>query len=346
MHEAIVEPIRESTPPGRRHYQLWFPPLKQWQLYVLLVATCNLYAFFWIYCIARDIRDHGDPRVKPLGYSIALLIGIVAIFAAARLTWRVLALRGGERRRYQNLPPLVGLLLFVAYCLAIIAELGEVPLLYVCSVLLFPVPWLLVQARMNDVTSTIPARDFRAAAYRFSWRQMAAMGFGLVLWVGLLFAWHTDAGYRDGQALAADQALQGGDARYAITVPSADWVRIEPSALGDGGGDLALLGPRDSWAIVYVHDGMQMEDVIRFRAASIRHRRDVNFSETRTIAGADQQPFSYVSYETQDPFGKRWNRVTTAQAGDSVVELVVSSRTPGDDGARSLADSLTPLGRR
>ncbi|MDH3451286.1 MAG: hypothetical protein OEN20_02620 [Gammaproteobacteria bacterium] len=341
MGEAVFNTQQESIAPSGRKHKLWYPPLKQWQLYLLMVATCNIYALLWVWRMARDIRDHADTRVKPIAYSISLLLGIFAVFSSARLTWRVLSLRGGERRKHQNLPALVSLLVFLAYCFAIAAALAKVPWLYIVSVLIFPLPWMLIQSRMNEVTDSIPAADFRASAYRFSGRQIVTMCLGLVIWTGLLFALQMDFERRGGALLASSQIVEGGGGRYTIRIPSDNWYQVAPGTVGSTSSDLELFGPSiDTWAIVYLHEGVTLEEISAFRSEQSRKYGDVEYREERKLHPESAVEMSYVTYAAEDPLGRIWNWVTTAELQNSVVELIVSTRNPGEGNPRALAKSL------
>lgn len=337
MSEAIAQ-IQESPAPGRSDRRLWYPPMKLWRLYLLMVATCNIYAVFWIYRIASDVRGHADSRVNPLAYSISLLLGVVAVFSGARLTWRVLSLRGGERTKHQNLPPLVSLLVFTTYFLALLGHLGELPSLYVVSLLVFPLPWLLVQSRMNAVTRTLPATDFRKPDHRMSTRQIAILGGALLFWAGLLSAVQMVAG----ESAGASQLVAGGGGRYTIRAPSYEWTRVAAGTIGDPRSDVELLGPSiDSWAIVYIHKSVALDDVVAFRARQLNKYNDVSYRETRALQPGSDVEISYVAYEANDPFGPTWNWVTTAASRDSVIELIVSTRDPDERHPKALANSLT-----
>lgn len=324
MSEAIAQ-IQESSAPAESDRRLWYPPMKLWQLYLLMVATCNLYAVFWIYRIASDVRDHADSRVNPLAYSLSLLLGIVAVFSGARLTWRVLSLRGGERTRHQNLPPCVSLLVFVAYFLALLGHLVELPVLYAVSLLVFPLPWLLVQNRMNPVTSTMPPTDFRKQ-HRMSSRHVALLGVGLSAWAGLLSAMQMEVAQRASEQAMAGRLFAGSGGRYTVRAPSAEWNQVTPGTIGDPRSDLELLGPSlDTWAIVYVHRGVALNELVAFRARQLNKYADVNYSEPREQQSGTRSEISYVDYEADDPFGPTWNWLTTAVSRDAVVEVVVSA---------------------
>ena len=338
---AVVRTNQEPVDANGCIRRFWYPPLTPWQLYLLMVATCNLYAFLWVYRIAKDIRDHADPRVKPANYSVSLLFGIVAVFSSARLTWRVLSLRGGERRKYQNLPALVSLLVFLAYSFLIAAELAEAPALSIVSVLIFPLPWMLIQSRMNDFTSMLPGGDFRSPAFRFDRRQIVAMGLGLPIWLGVLLAAQLGVERHAGVQLTFNQKVAGSGGQYSIRIPSDEWHRVAPGTIGDASSDLELFGPSiDTWAIVYVHQNAALADVLAFRAKQIRRFGEVDFSEERRPRAEPDAGMSYVMYEAEDPFGRTWNWITTAALEQSVVELIVSARDPDKGNPSALARSL------
>jgi hypothetical protein len=142
---------------------------------------------------------------------------------------------------------------------------------------------------------------------------------------------------RGGDALAAHAPVLGASGIYEMRPPDTGWTRVLPGTI-EAGTDLEVLGPGNSWAIVFVNcPRLQMDEVVDYRRNAMRGDADAfSFSEERVMLPDSLVPISYAHYgrtlkRSGDP--EIW-QVATVVAQYASIEVIAFA---GSDSEREAA---------
>jgi hypothetical protein len=327
----------------------WTAPLGTARLFALLLLTVGTYSLFFMYKTARDLRAHTDERLTPWLYPPSVLIGLANAIAGARLASVTATLATPEQRMAAAAPGLIGALIFVAHLALTILGTVTVQSLWVLGLVLFTVPWLLLERQLNVVKLSRRNAQYRTRPYRFTKLQWAAVALGGLFWVLILMTLWQDVVRWRGTALAAGVAHADSQQRFSVTPPRDGWLIVAPGAVAEDAA-LELLGPGPlDWAVAHVTEqaGWELDALVDNRYAEISALdEDVQFAEKRELLPGTHTVVSRATYRGTDAFdGAYVYHVAAYVTTQRAVELIVYSAGPerARSGAEELARSLKPL---
>lgn len=289
-----------------------------WRFWLLMVLTIGFYRLFWVVSVARELRKRQDPTIRGWHYVLGLLIGVASPFVAAALTGHID--RNGRARGWEFGPP--KWLIVALAVVALVAEFGVArfdeaalsgeispwlsPLVMLGAYAVFvPLPWALIQHRLNRLKTAFSYPERPTGRYRFSLWQFAVIAIGIVFWplvvIGSLPDATLDAVFAvrpDGEKVRPHTPITGVAGGYRLTVGADYWVRAEPGAL-EADADLELLGETfGTWVVVYVMEGeWTLDRIVDFRRNDIRGAvRSLSSNEWRTLLADSAIPVSHARY--------------------------------------------------
>ena len=353
MQGVIVEtsPGAVVSLRGKVPEAAWSAPLGTGRLFALLFLTSGAYSLFYMYKVARDLRDHADDKVTPWLYPLSILIGLANAIAGGRLANLAAGLATPQQRKASCTGAIVGALIFVAHVTLTIVDRVTMQSLFVPGLLLFTVPWLLIEHQLNAVKVGLPNASYRGRAYRFSKLQWSALALGIGLWALILIGLWQDVVRWRGTELAAGVAYVDPQDRFSITPSRDGWLIVAPGAVVDDA-ELELLGPGPSdWAVAHVTEqaGWELDTVVDNRYTEISTMdENVQFTEKRELVPGTNTVLSYTTYRGNDAIdGSFVFNVAAFVTEHRAVELIVYSAgvrrslSGGDELARSLKPSTT-----
>lgn len=338
-----------------------------WRFWLLMVLTLGLYRLFWIAGVGRELRLHQDSSIRPWHYVVGLLFGVTSPFVAAAVTEHLN--RNGFRRGLDIGPSKS--LIVVLSIVAVAAEIactrltdamianGSSPWLPILVLLgtyavVVPLPWAMIQHRMNRLKSAMAYPERPNRQFRYSLAQFAVIALGVVFWpmvvIGTLPEATLDEVFADtppGEFVSANVPLSGQSGGYSIRVRSDRWMRIDPDSAAEDA-DLELVTtPPDSWLVVYTLRGdWMMDDIVDFRRNEIRGAvPSLESRERRTLLQDSAVPVSYARYHGKvggDDFMPTTWWVSTVVTESGAVE-VVGSTSGGHFAARELEAVIKSL---
>lgn len=321
-----------------------------WRFWLLMVLTLGIYRLFWIAGVARELRRNQDSDIRPWHYVLGLLVGVASPFVAAAVTGHID--RNGIRRGLDT-GPSMGLIVTLSV-VAMVAELASsqvtdamidsaaspwlTVLILLCTyVVVVPLPWALIQLRLNRLKSAMayPERPNRFS--RFSLPQFGVIALGVVFWPLVIIGSLPDptldtlfAPEAMGEPVLADEPISGSEGGYWITVRTDKWLRVDAGANPDEP-DLELVTQtQHSWLVVYALRGdWTLDDIVNFRRNEIgRDIPNLTTREQRTLLADSAVPVSYARYygkiDPRDVFPTTW-WVSTVVTDSGAVEVVAST---------------------
>ena len=151
------------------------------RLFALLFLTSGAYSLFYIYKVARDLRDHADSKITPCLYPLSILsVSRMPSRADVSQTWLQGWRRPGQRKASCS-GGIVGGLIFVAHAVLTIVDHVTMQSLFVPGLLLFTVPWLLIEHQLNAIKLGLPNAIYQGRAHRFTKLQWSALALGIGL---------------------------------------------------------------------------------------------------------------------------------------------------------------------
>lgn len=341
-HAAIV------ASHGKAPETAWTAPLGTSRLLALLVLTCGVYVLFYLYKTARDLRDHMERDVTPWLYPLSTLIGLANAIAGARLAGVARRVARHEQLRDSASPGVVGALIFVAHVALTVTGTLTVQSYWVPAVLLFAVPWLLLERQIDVVRAAWPNVHYRTKPHRFTKLQWAALVLGGILWALILVGLWDDVVRLRGTALAAGVAYEDPEGRFSLTPSRSGWLIVAPGSVVEDA-ELELYGPSaENWAVVHVIEqaGRDLDTVVDVRYGEISAvDENVRFTEKRELLPGTNTVVSRSSYRGIDPLsGPFVFSVAAFVTKQSSVELIAYQGGRGRvaSGAEELAHSLRP----
>lgn len=290
----------------------WKPIMPIWRFWLLTTLTIGLYRLFWVVSVARELRQHQDPGIRPWHYVLGMLVGIASPFVASSLTEQID--RHGRGRGWSMGPP-KWLIVMLAVS-ALVLEIGGSRFVHAEPWLVFavlvgtygvfvPLPWAMIQLRLNrlKLAMSFPERPVRR--YQFSVAQFAAIIVAVVFWPLVVIGSLPDAAVDEffsgtplGEAVTANTPTTGASGGYRLEVPSNDWARVENGTVGEET-DLELIW-RNSEISVIVYalgSGWTIDEVVDFRRNDIQDQVfDLSSDERRTLLADTAVPVSHARY--------------------------------------------------
>jgi hypothetical protein len=325
----------------------WYPPLPLWKLFLLLILTLGFYSLFFLYRAAKDLRDHGNPKITPWLYPFSTLIWIATAFAAHKLATAAEDRVGFERSSSWGSPALITLLASAGQIAMAASGISNLTLWYLAAVFLYSTPWLLLQRQLNLIKQDQPPDAFVTPPWRYTRLQWAALGVGALVCVVIGFAVRQDLVRLSGEKLVAGETYADPRDRFEFVIPAAGWTIVGPGYLGEDS-DLELLGPGDSdWAIVFVHDqtGWRIDDLVEFRF-SLLNEELPGYREVRRFIDGTEIAASYAGYYGMSPIdGRSEYSVTSFVTDNTAVEFIVYTAGSSNriERGRRLAESIRPV---
>lgn len=324
-----------------------------WRFWLLTTLTIGLYRLFWVVSVARELRRHQDPGIRPWRYVLGMLVGIAVPFVASSLTEQID--RHGRGRGWSMGPP--KWLIVMLAVLALVLEIGGSGFVHAEPWLVFavlagtygvivPLPWAMIQLRLNRLKSAMSFPERPVRRYQFSVAQFAAIIVAIVVWplavIGSLPEGMVDEIFDEpprGQALAPNTPTTGLTEGYSVMVNSDDWTRLENGAMSEDV-DLELVGPSpDTWVIVYALRGdWTMDEIVDFRRNEIKDQvENLSSHEKRTLLAGSAVPVSHARYtgNLRDGGWRATWWVSTVIA-DSAAYEVLGSTTSGAASRRQI----------
>jgi hypothetical protein len=354
MEGVIAEtaPATTVASRGRAPEAPWTAPLGTGRLAALLFLTCGVYSLFYMYKVARDLRDHADARVTPWLYPLSIFIGLASAIASGRLASLASSMASPATRRPSCSGGLVGGLVFVAHVVVTISGSVISEIWWIAGLLLFTLPWLLVESQLTAIKLGTPNVSYRARPHRFTKLQWVAAALGTLLWGLILYGLLPELARWRGTELEAAVPYEEPLGRFSVVPPQRGWVLVAPGTVVDDA-ELELLGPGISqWAVAHVTEqaGWDLDTVVQNRYAEIRTiDEDVRLSEKRELEPGTSMAVSLTTYRGRDAIdGPFVFHVAAFVTEQRAVELIVYSAgtASASNAAEQLARSLTPANRK
>ena len=351
MQDVIAEtpPAAVSRYGGCAPDAPWTAPLGTARLFTLLFLTLGAYSLFFMYKTARDLRDHADAGMTPWLYPLSVLIGLANAIAGARLAGAAQTLTTPQQRMASADPWLVGILIFIAHLALTVLGAVTIQSLWVLGLLLFTVPWLLLERQLTVVKAAWANAQYRTRPRRFTKWQWGAVALGCALWALISIALWQDVVRWRGTAIPAGVAHVDPQQRFSVTPSRNGWLIVAPGSVTEDA-ELELLGPGPvDWAVVHVTEqaGWELDAVVDNRYAAISELDEaVRFAEKRELVPGTHTVVSQATYRGTDPFdGSYVYHVASYVTEQRAVELIVYSAGAlrASSGAEELARSLKPL---
>ncbi|MDX1562797.1 MAG: DUF4234 domain-containing protein [Gammaproteobacteria bacterium] len=325
----------------------WYPPLPIWKLLLLLVLTLGIYSAFFLYRLARELRDHEDPYLTPPLYPFSLLLAPAAGIATGVLARKLKDSTPPEQRARGFNPVSIGLLVFLGLTALGVSEWVPSVFFYFAAIALFVTPWLLLQHQLNLRKAHLADTAFKTRPNRYTKLQLTALAAGSVVVVLIGFALYEGVLRMTGEELPVDTAYVDPAGRFSVQAPRDGWTLVEPGYIGDDS-DMDLLGPGSSdWAVVYVHQqaGWTIDDLVESRFQILGDAFDQYYEERRLLPDSEIA-ISHAIYSGRTAIdGQTEYAVSTFATRDLAVEIIVftAGRTMNLSRGAELAQSIRPV---
>jgi hypothetical protein len=334
--------------PGKAPDAPWTAPLGTGRLFLLLFLTCGVYSLFYLYKTARDLRNHADRELTPWLYPLSTLIGLANAIAGARLAGVAERHASYTQRRGSAAPVLIGILIFVAHAVLTVGGNLTVQSVSVLGVLLFAVPWLLLERQLDVIKSSLPDTRFRTKPHRFTKLQWVTVGLGGVVWILIAITLWDDVVRWRGTALAPTVVYHDPQGRFSLMPERSGWLVVPPGTVTEEAA-LDLYGPGvTDWAVVHVVEqtGRDLDAMVELRYGEIRTvDENVRYAEKRELVPGTTTVLSHASYRGTDPIDGAFVFHVAAFANEhrSVEFISYSAGTDrAGSGTEALARSLRP----
>lgn len=344
--ETAPEPSLYSR--GKAPEAAWTAPLGTSRLFALLFLTCGVYSLFYMYKVARDLRDHADAGVTPWLYPPSILIGLANAIAGGRLASMSFALATPETRRPSCSGGNVGGLIFVSHVVVTMSGTVIGEWWWIAGLMLFALPWLLLERQLTAIKLGLTRASYRTTANRFTNLQWAAAALGALLWALILWGLSQEVARWRGTELVAGVPYEDPQDRFSVAASRGGWVIVAPGTIIEDA-ELELLGPEAAeWAVVYVTEqaGWDLDRLVENRYAEIGAvDEEVEFSEKRELAPGTNIALSFATYSGNDAIdGSFVYYVAAFVTAERAVEIIVytAGLQRSASGAEQLARSLAP----
>lgn len=321
----------------------WKPTMPIWRFWLLMTLTIGLYRLFWVVSVARELRQHQDPGIRPWQYVIGMLVGIASPFVASSLTEQID--RHGLGRGWDLGPP--KWLIVTLAVVALVVEFGSSRFVQaepwvVIAVLVgtygvfVPLPWALIQLRLNRLKSAMSFPERPVRRYQFSVAQFAAIIVAVVVWPLTVIGSLPDAlideifaGTPYGDAVQPNMPTMGPSGGYQLEVRSSDWVRVENGTIAEDA-DLELVwrSPGTSVIVFALRGDWTMDEIVDFRRNEIQGQvHNLASNERRTLLADSGIPVSHARYtgSFRDGGGRATWWVSTVVTDTAAYEVLGST---------------------
>lgn len=350
---------RDTAAPGpwqcAANREIWHAPQSAWHLYTLSVLTLGLWLSHWAEIVAEDLRRNRDGPLELRNYARGLvnrIFGWRYLWDLARAIHALENPATSGEKRFPLFVALSGSVTIFLFWIAFVAYLGGVilnglipldpfypvyPLLG--ALLLLPLPFVVLQARLNRFKDGLSDPIWTKTPYRFG-RDQGAMATLTIAVVWLLIGanfWPQvfSPSYWQGDTLAASVPIRGESGLYTLTPPDDDWVRVGRDLYYDGT-DLSLSGPgHKTTIVVWIKcDGESVEERVRFRRGERKNAFGwAQIEERRELLEKPFVPISYARYH-QIWIGIKpiVSFAATIAQGDVLVEVIGETLSAETDG--------------
>ena len=318
--------------------QRWYPPMAVWRLFLLIFLTFTVYTLFWSGRLAKDLRAHVDPRIKPWKSVVGLIIPIVGFGIVYRQTRHIRDLNAAVGQSSKFGPELVMFVFIVVYFASLASnlaadDLGETlsSVLSLVVVATYSVPWLLMQHDLNRYKAKLAGVQWTSHPNRYNGLQRVTVALGSLFMVaviaGVTIEFDGFIDRQQGQALARGAHVAGSSGAYQLLIPEDGWAKLKPGRLSEDA-DLELMGTSSTtYVIGYVGEALNvsMDDFVANRRALIREDwPEVKVTEERRLLPGTIVPVSFARYESTDldVLGTTFILVTTVVADGKTIEIV------------------------
>lgn len=329
---------------GNAVRETWHLPQSAWWLYLLSVLTFGLWLCHWAGCVADDLRRNRGAAVRPCAVRFGLLVPGFGWRLLRELARAVHALGDpatGSGPRFVALVALAGGTIQLLYLSTLLTALlaifwPELAVYYpgylaLGSLLLLPLPFLVLQLRLNRFKATLAEPGWVTRSYPLVYDLALA---GLVIAAAVRVVWPdlwqqicspvawTDQG--EERPLVASVPVRGESGLYSLTPPDDDWARVDPDRF-HAGSDLSLVGPgRETRVFVWTDcDGESVEDRVSFRRGKYTAAdRAVRIEERRELLDEPFVPVSYARYRKVREGEPELSFIATIAHGDVLVEVI------------------------
>ncbi|NND60469.1 MAG: hypothetical protein HKN49_09405 [Gammaproteobacteria bacterium] len=262
MTEVAATAEANAVPPSA-----YYAPLPLWKLYLLLLLTVGIYAIPWFYRAARDVRDATGNRFSPWLWVFAPFLSIWAAIPAYRLSratdrWE----REGAPAREPSSKPGN-----VAGLMVLFAGLGSVPTLpwwlLVVTLLLLPIPYLVMQGQLNAAKAELPVEQFRTTPNRYTDNQLIMMIVFSILFLAIVAVWLIVRELQQDESVTADMrrsevfgtVITDPQQRFELQVDVPGWFQVPVGYNSDDGELEFVTDYPDDWAIVFMFDDVNLD---------------------------------------------------------------------------------------
>jgi len=299
-----------------------------WRFYWLSVATFGFYLLAWIHHVARRAWPARRYSLGP----IPLTLGCLCIPVCAGFLYDCEVQIRGVAQRGIGRPGRIGGVVLLYLMIVVAFGLTPLRLFWIVPLLLLPVPFVLIQRRINALHNIGAADPHTRISYRPVQRVIVGIGTPLLA-AGLWFIDVPRYQQSFSPSLAAGAAIPEKDAVYTLTMPNASWRHVRQGSLGEGS-DLELSGPgEETWLVTYTRqaDEEALEASVAQRRAMIFGSGNVTaYEEVRLyLDAAEHHPISIADYYLENGIaGHEAYVVATALLEDRVVEVIGYTAEP------------------
>ncbi len=304
----------------------WYRPLALWKLYLRFLFSFGLYLLIWSYCLAKDIRNHLDPKIRPWHYPLILLLPFGMVFVGVRQAKQLRLIGMGNTQTKLTNPWLIGILLFFMTIFTFVSNKIDEDAIWIMLLLMLPIPWLPLQYQVNLIKNSLIQPNWILPT-RFS-RVMNKLGIVagviILMLIGILI--YTELPRFSGEPLLLGQTVENSNNLYSIRIPGTGWKKAELGTLAEGT-DLEIYGPTtDTWALSYVHTNRTLDEAVYARRAAMQDdTEDITFTEHREFLKTSLFPVSHLVFTAKDPLlgNELYWWVSTVETENQTIELIV-----------------------
>ncbi|MEL7538393.1 MAG: hypothetical protein AAFM91_15205 [Pseudomonadota bacterium] len=293
---AVLPPPTIDT--AAAHGEKLHAPLQRWKLALLLVLTLGVFAFYWCYRLARDLKVGGRGEYHPWLWFLAPLTGIsygIAIFnlAAAYREW---AEATDARIVPVSNPMGLGLLAFVtAVTVNVTSGLDVLIWPLLVAMLASFVPLLVLQGQVNAIKEQT-APEFRTPPMRFTWVQRVVVGVLALAWIPIAyFSLELELQQLGGQRLAQGTVIEDPAGNFSLRLPSAGWVQIEPGYSSTDADVELLLADYGDWAAIWYGPDRDLQSIADWHIEWVRGQYADEKASCSEDQSVDTESFNVIS---------------------------------------------------
>jgi uncharacterized membrane protein YoaK (UPF0700 family) len=144
---AVAEPATHYGETANDTPLLLYPPMQSWRVFLLMLLSSTFYSFFLMYRIARDLYELGEKQLNPKHCAWQLLIPLYNFTVFLTVAKHVTRQAKASGFTVKVSSGALMLMLILAY----VGNFMLPDFLFLLSISLVTIPWMILNERMNQV---------------------------------------------------------------------------------------------------------------------------------------------------------------------------------------------------